>query len=86
MKGMSDVVDRLKVVDLEKRRKTRPNIVWDGERMKLKDKGRDWEKEEELELRKSSANKKKLLVAVAFVIAAAMLGSAFINFFSGIGR
>ncbi|HBX23407.1 MAG TPA: hypothetical protein DEF34_07250 [Desulfotomaculum sp.] len=58
----------------------------DGERLKLAGDGRDKGQEQELAMRKKTANKKKLLVAVAVIIAAAMLGSAFLNFFSGIGR
>ena len=80
------MANRPKVVDLEKKRKTRTGTVWDGERLKLAGNGRDKEQKEELQMRKSSANKKKLLVVVALVIAAAMLGSAFLNFFSGLGR
>jgi len=78
------MANRPKVVDLEKKRKTRTGTVWDGERLKLA--GWDRVNEEELELRQKSTNKKRLLVIVALVIAAAMLGSAFLNFFSGMGR
>ncbi|KJS14368.1 MAG: hypothetical protein VR67_00310 [Peptococcaceae bacterium BRH_c8a] len=81
------MVNRPKVVDLEKKRKTRTGgTVWDGERLKLAGDGRDKGQEQELAMSKKTANKKKLLVAVAVIIAAAMLGSAFLNFFSGIGR
>jgi len=83
---MVAVANRPKVVDLDKKRKARTGTVWDGERLKLKSDDRGREKEAELESRKSLSNKKRLLVIVAFVIAAAMLGSVFINFFSGIGR
>ncbi len=80
------MANRPKVVDLDKKRKTRTGTVWDGERLKLANSSRGKEKEQELELRKKSSNKKKLLVVVALVIAAAMLSSVLINFFSGLGR
>ncbi len=73
------MANRPKVVDLEKKRKSRSGTVWDGERLKLA--VRDREKEAETEQRQRPASRKKLLAAAALVIAAVMLGSLILNIF-----
>ncbi|MEW6276636.1 MAG: hypothetical protein AB1556_16195 [Bacillota bacterium] len=68
-----------KIVDLEEKRRRHSPFVWDGQRVKLKQKGRDWEKEFDRDWARRQQRRQKVLLAVAVLLAVCVLGSALLK-------